>query len=403
MMAPEKAYTKPDSNGARGCLLGLAVGDVLGCPVEAMSPDRIREKYGRLDDLVETPVKDLSDTYFWRLPGLHSDDTQQALAITDILVEYGEIHEKALLDLWKEMAEAYIVVRSARTGKLKQFKEGFGSHRGTGREFRNRIRAIASPPPASNGDGAAMRVAPIGVRFFDDRMTRIDNAVRSALATSSHPHAAASAAAIAAATALSLNRKPVAPEEFIAGVADETRIAEEHLKNHYFDRIDPESKKAINELSHVLGELAIWYKLPLQDALDRIARNAEKRLGLDGLFATKSFALTAIPTSILVAARHLDDFREGVIEAINLGGDTDTIGAMVGGILGARNGIESIPGMWREKVIARDQILMWGQALLTGKKDPDWVSLYDLEKKLTIKEARERSRIRAELLGSRKM
>ena len=267
-MAPEKAYAKPDSNRARRCLLGLAVGDVLGCPFEPMHPGRIREKYGRFDGLVETPVRDLRDTYFWRLPGLHSDDTQQALAITDILVVYGEIHEKALLDLWKEMAEAYIVVRSARTGKLEQFKEGFGSHRGTGREFRNRIRSIAFPPPASNGDGAAMRVAPIGARFLDDRMTRIDNAVRSALATSSDPHAAASTAAIVAATALSLNRKPVAPEEFIAGVADETRIAEEYLKGKHSSRIDPESKKAINELSHMLGELAIWFKLPLQDALD---------------------------------------------------------------------------------------------------------------------------------------
>jgi ADP-ribosyl-[dinitrogen reductase] hydrolase len=402
MTVPARSGTGLDSDRVRGCLLGLAVGDILGCPVEGMSPLRIREEFGRLDDLVETPVQHLRDTYFWRLSGLHSDDTQQALAITDNLVEYGEIDEKALLDLWKEMSAAYIVAPSAKTGRLKKRKEGFGSHRGIGNGFRNRIKRLAFPPPPSNGDGAAMRVAPVGVRFFEDQVKRVDNAVRSALATSSHPHAAASAAAIAAAAALCLNSDFISPEEFIVEITGETRIAEEYLYEKYSDRIDPQCKGAINELSHVLGQLAGWLKSPLRDVLDKIAHSAEEYLGLHGLFATKSFALTAIPTSILVAARHLNDFREGVIEAINLGGDTDTIGAITGAILGTRNGVESIPDIWREKVIAHDQILLRSDALVTGEKGPGWVPLYDLEKELTTSEAMARSKLRAELIRKAK-
>ena len=81
MTVQTNARTGPTSDNARGCLLGLAVGDVLGCPIEAMAPSKIREKFGKVKDLVETPVGDLRDTYFWRLSGLHCDDTQQALAI----------------------------------------------------------------------------------------------------------------------------------------------------------------------------------------------------------------------------------------------------------------------------------------------------------------------------------
>ena len=393
------ARTEPTSDNARGCLLGLAVGDVLGCPIESMSPSKIRERFGRVQDLVKTPIKNLRDTYFWRLPGLHSDDTQQALAITDILVEYGEIDENALVELWRGMAETDIIVPSARTGRLKKHKEGFGSHRGTGGGFRKRIRSITSPPASSNGDGAAMRVAPVGVKFFDDRMKRVDNAVRSALTTSSHPHAAASAAAVAASVALGSNPKPLKPEEFITGVGEETRIAEQYLMEKYSARIDPECQGAASDFSQLLEELAAWLELPLQDALNRIARHAERSLGLHDLFATKSYALTAVPTALFVSARHLNDFRAGVIEAINLGGDTDTIGAMVGGILGARNGVESIPGVWQNKIIASDQLLLRGEALLTGNKGPGWVALSDLEKKFTLREALERSRLRAKFIS----
>ena len=54
-------------------------------------------------------------------------------------------------------------------------------------------------------------------------------------------------------------------------------------------------------------------------------------------------AYESVPFAICVALRHLDDFRAGVFEAVNAGGDTDTTASMVGAMLGARLGVDAIP------------------------------------------------------------
>ena len=72
----ETQQQDPKSNKLLGCMSELAVGDVLGCPVEGMTFGDIREKYGEIQGLLRPPF-----SRHWRLPGLHSDDTQQALAV----------------------------------------------------------------------------------------------------------------------------------------------------------------------------------------------------------------------------------------------------------------------------------------------------------------------------------
>ncbi|MBS3809200.1 MAG: ADP-ribosylglycohydrolase family protein [Desulfobacterales bacterium] len=383
---------------AQGCLIGLAVGDVLGCPVEAMSPHEIKTGFGRIEDLVEAPVQAMRDTYYWRLPGLHSDDTQQALSITDILVENHEIKEDVLLEVWKEMAQTVITAPSTKTGRIKKCKETFGCHRGTGSNFRRRVKNTAAFAPPANGNGAAMRVAPVGVWFCRERKARIENAVRSALATSSHPHAAASAAAVAAAVALGIDNDSMNTRVFLEAVANEALLAETFLAEKCADQLHAGYEGRANEFSDALFQLAEWHYLPLQDALTKIADYAKSCLGLDKIFATKSFALTAVPTALLISARHKHDFTEGVIEAVNLGGDTDTIGALVGAILGAKNGLETVPVRYQQHLLAREQVLLRGQALATGRKGPGWICLPELERELTLQEARARSKLRGELM-----
>ena len=65
---------------ARGCLLGLAIGDALGAPLEGLSAQQIRAHYGLVDDYVDGARAWKKKPYRWRMPGLYSDDTQQALA-----------------------------------------------------------------------------------------------------------------------------------------------------------------------------------------------------------------------------------------------------------------------------------------------------------------------------------
>jgi len=386
-------------NHFQGCLLGLAVGDVLGCPLEAMHPDRIKERFGRVNGLVSLSPKDVTNIYYWRRSGLHSDDTQQALTISDVLIEAGELDEVLLLDKWKEMSLVQIWIENPATGETRRARESFGCHRGTGKGFRQRIKAFNEPAPPSYADGAAMRVAPLGLFYHDASDARIDAALRSALATHSHPHAVASAAAITAAVAHALRNQTQQKKAFLEQIINETTTAEERLKAKYAHAlwggghgvsegkgVRDNTPGLVGQFSSTLAKLPGWLELPLEGALESIARNAEQCLGLAGLFATKSTAITAVVTAILIAVRHLDDYQQAVIEAINLGGDTDTIGAMVGAIVGAHLGVDSIPSDWQESVIAREQILLRAEGLLTGKKGSGWLDLQKYESELTQQE-----------------
>ena len=65
----------------RGCLLGMAIGDALGAPLEGLGAQQIRAHYQLVTDYVDGARAWKKKPYRWRLPGLYSDDTQQALAL----------------------------------------------------------------------------------------------------------------------------------------------------------------------------------------------------------------------------------------------------------------------------------------------------------------------------------
>src|ERR1700758_4417506 len=84
----------------RGCMLGLAVGDALGAPLEGLSAQQIRAHYGQVLDFVDGARAWKRKPYRWRLPGLYSDDTQQALALCDVLLEYERVDQERLADIY---------------------------------------------------------------------------------------------------------------------------------------------------------------------------------------------------------------------------------------------------------------------------------------------------------------
>src|SRR5579863_4641625 len=106
----------------RGCLLGMAVGDALGAPLEGLSSQQIRAHYGLVVDYVDGARAWKKKPYRWRLPGLYSDDTQQALVLSDVVLEHGRIDTARL-------AELYLQLATPEGGYA-------GAHRGVGRSFR---------------------------------------------------------------------------------------------------------------------------------------------------------------------------------------------------------------------------------------------------------------------------
>ena len=159
----------------RGCLLGMAVGDALGAPLEGLSSQQIRTHYGRVRNYVDGVQAWKRKPYRWRLQGLYSDDTQQALALCDVLLDYRRVDPERLADL-------YLALMTPKGSFV-------GAHRGIGRSFRQVLAALERGVPAhltgqpTAGIGAAMRIAPVALYFGDDVGSMFDAVMAASLMT----------------------------------------------------------------------------------------------------------------------------------------------------------------------------------------------------------------------------
>ena len=147
----------------RGCLLGLAVGDALGGRFEARTAEHIREKVPTVAALVEYPQDEL-----W-----YTDDTQMAIGVAEALLDHGQIVEEHLC---RAFVANYVPSRGYGWGAravLDAMEEG--------RDYRQ--VAAAHFPGGSYGNGAAMRVAPVGLLFRDHPELLWEQARLSALPT----------------------------------------------------------------------------------------------------------------------------------------------------------------------------------------------------------------------------
>ena len=162
--------------------------------------------------------------YRWRLRGLYSDDTQQALAICDVLLDAGKIDADRL-------AEIYLALANPKGSFV-------GAHRGVGRSFRLvLIELERGVPPRWSGQktagiGAAMRIAPVPLYHGDDRNAIFESVMSSSIMT--HRDIRSITGALAVAHAI---RRLMAGSPRDAGLllwvaadvaGDEARIAKEY-------------------------------------------------------------------------------------------------------------------------------------------------------------------------------
>src|SRR5262249_20407573 len=151
----------------RGCLLGLAVGDALGGRFEAHSADGIRARFPTVADLIEYPTDEI-----W-----YTDDTHMPVGVAEALLASGEIIES---ELCRAFVANYVPSRGYGRGAravLEAMEEG--------RDY----TAVAEShfPGGSYGNGAAMRVAPVGLFFHDEPDKVMYQAEQSARPTHLHP------------------------------------------------------------------------------------------------------------------------------------------------------------------------------------------------------------------------
>jgi poly(ADP-ribose) glycohydrolase ARH3 len=269
----------------RGSLLGLAVGDALGGRFEAQSGDAIRARAPDAAALMDYPKDDI-----W-----YTDDTQMAIGVAEALLADGAIHEPRLCAAF---VANYVPSRGYGRGAravIEAMEEG--------RDY----RAVAERyyPGGSFGNGAAMRVAPVGLFFHGDLGKVAEQARLSALPTHTHALGVEGARLLARAVALCVRAERLERAAFFADL------------------------------------LAACEAPTFRAKLERAAACATAA-DLAGL-GNGIEALESVPTAIASFALAPDSYADTIANVIFLGGDTDTLAAMAGALSGAFLGVDAVP------------------------------------------------------------
>ncbi len=287
-----------------GIVLGAAIGDALGYPVEFASMAAIRKRFG---DAGITGYVDFRLEQGRRFAP-YSDDTQLALVVLETLLASQQMG--ADLNATMNMMACRLVSWA---------NNPLGGHRSPGAACLAGCDALAAGVPwhlagakTAGGCGSVMRVYPFALVFCDDPKRAESWAVAHSKLTHRSPIAFATCAAfVRGMLALLHDATPIELGEVMAVAAE---------------RYDPGTAKRLRCALN-----AALTREPPEIVLSRYLGWA---------------AHDAVAAAYYVFVRHADDPQAALLEAVNSPGDSDSIGALVGALLGARHGMERLPTDW---------------------------------------------------------
>ena len=287
-------------NAFVGVLLGTAVGDALGLPAENLSPERIKRRWNGE----------------WRMRllfgrGMISDDTEHTLMVAQALLSHphdATAFQRALgwkLRWWFAGLPGGVGLATARA--CLKLWIGFPANKA----------AVASA-----GSGPAMRSAIIGAYFANNAERRREFVLASSRLTHRSWQAEIAALAVAECVALAVQMQT-----------------------------QPEPRPVLELLRSLTGE-SEWQKWVLQiesalatnQSVSEFVRSAGLERGVTG------YSLHVVPVAIYAWLRHPGDFRAVMINTLECGGDTDTVGAILGALMGATIGKQGIPSDWFDNI-----------------------------------------------------
>ena len=311
----------PRLSRAHGALAGLALGDALGMPTQAMSPEQIRAVYGRITGLVDA---DASQPYAPGMPaGSVTDDTEQALLVASLLVRgRGSSSGRVALNA-VEFAHALLAWEDSMIERGSLDLLGPST-----KAALERVRAGADPLSvggAGTTNGAAMRVTPIGIAVSTaDPEAFAESVWSSCRVTHATRQGFQSAALVAAAVSMGIDAAS-------SSASDVRALLWEAVS--YVASLSPRGAWApdpdVVAATRRALELASTPPLP---SLELLAEQIGSSVA----------SAQAIPMAFALLAR--DPSPRALLDAANLGGDTDTIGAIAGAILGAAAGVGVFDG-----------------------------------------------------------
>lgn len=292
-----------------GCLLGQAVGDALGFPVEGQPPqvcgayveDVLRA--GKAGSIGRTPFAF----------GQYTDDTQLA---RELVISYVARQGFDPADYGRRIAAIFIEGRIVGRGRATE-QAALRLAQGIPWEQ-------AGTPPPNAGNGSAMRAGPVGLlyRHAPELLTRV--ASDQARITHADQRSIAGSVAVSAAVALASIDGPIETEAFVAQLVAQTSPIEERF-------------------ARPLRNLPGWVALPPAQAAAAIApAGLPPGQGPDWP-GVSPFVTPSVLWALYCFLRTPEDYWETILAAIAVGGDVDTTAAMAGAIAGVRLGPAAIP------------------------------------------------------------
>ncbi|MEW6517543.1 MAG: ADP-ribosylglycohydrolase family protein [candidate division FCPU426 bacterium] len=301
------AFPTPDQ--FEGCLLGQALGDAVGYPVEGYPP-LICQRY--VDDILNRGLAGEWSHYPYPF-GQYSDDTQLARELLLSLLHSERFEPEDFAQRLSGLFKTHKIVGQGKATEAaaKRLLLGFS------------WTDSGIYPPAA-GNGSAMRAAPLGLFYFD-RPEQLQRAAHDqGRITHRDPRCSAGAVAMAGAVTLALDNQPPDPEAFANQLAQ------------WMEAYDQDFARLVKQLPN-------WVPLSIDEAFAAVSP-----LGVDpeyqGIWQGVSpFVVTSVLWSLLSFLRTPEDYWQTICTAIRVGGDVDTTAAMAGAVSGAHLGFSALP------------------------------------------------------------
>lgn len=374
----------------RGSLIGGAIGDALGCPIEFMSLKAIRQKYGDKGYINYQEFNNLGKAVI-------SDDTQMTLFTANGLLNYitrititNSFHWEILIEFitlaykdWLKTQEGIDNYYYNDPFKcwIRDIKE-LNVRRAPGNTCISALQSLkwGKVENDSKGCGGVMRVAPIGLLAAVDLQSTIKDYYGTEVQRREWD--ATQVARLGGESAAITHKHPLGylPAAFLADLIFHILMSEVPLtfgvlesyigsvysdiwKEYETDR----DRKALKEL-WALIEKAI----NLATCHDVAEETAIRQLG-EGWTGDEALAI-----AIYCMMRHLDSFEKAVIAAVNHDGDSDSTGAICGNLMGAIVGYEIIPSRFTKDLELKDLILEIADDIVKGfsPEDNEWKTKY---------------------------
>jgi ADP-ribosylglycohydrolase len=295
---------------AYGCLAGVAIGDAMGMPTSFYTPNQIKQKFGFVDRFLDAPKA--HPIHNGMVAYQVTDDTQLTIVIANVIINNGKITPEGVAKHILEWALSTKVLESNLIGPstksaLKKLMLGI-SPRDSGK--------------FGTTNGAAMRVSPIAIFNADDKKGLIEDVEKACLPTHGTSVAISAASAVAFAIAEGLS----ASDTTIDSIVEAARAGAKAGVQRGFEYPAASVDKRIELALDLVGRAKNCFDAAIK-LYDYIGAGIESN--------------EAIPTAIGIFVAAKGDPMTAIKCAINIGGDSDTIASIVGGISGAFKGIKA--------------------------------------------------------------